>query len=151
METQKIVGFKRKSPLPWGFTLNSRILWVLWFKSRTFFKFLGNNLINDTLTIPAVGKTLTFKKPTLLQDEKKKTAKATTKSMSQEVNSTTNPTTFSRFLFHHNLTFSPPPSLPNVADLGQANGTPSWSSSRALRKEAPLPEIQRHFRWKMMM
>lgn len=68
--------------------------------------------------------------------------------MSQKVNSTTNPTTFSRFLFHHNLTFSPPPSLPNVADLWQANGTPSWSSSRALRKEAPLPEIQRNFRWK---
>ena len=55
--------------------------------------------------------------------------------------SNTNPTTFSRFLFHHNLTFSPPPSLPNVADLWQANGTPSWSSSKALRKEAPLPEI----------
>ena len=69
METQKIVGFQKKTPLPWGYMLNFRILWVLWFRSRIFFTFLGNNLISDTLR---VGKTLTFKKPTLLHKEKSK-------------------------------------------------------------------------------
>ncbi len=55
-----------------------------------------------------------------------------------------------RFLvFYFTTTWHPPPppSLPNVANLWQANGTPSWSSSRALRKEAPLPEIRLNFRW----
>lgn len=50
METRTIVGFKKK-PLPWGSILNFTILWVLLFKSRTLFKFLGNDLMSDTFVI----------------------------------------------------------------------------------------------------
>lgn len=62
METQKIMGFKITTPLPWGSMLNFRILWVLWFRSRTFFKFLGNNLISDTLTNPSCWEDLDIQK-----------------------------------------------------------------------------------------
>ena len=140
METQKIVGFQKKTPLPWGSMLNFK---VLWFRSRATISYMINRPSQLLRRSWHLKNRLCYKmKKKWRGQQQSQWVKKWILTQILQYN------VFSFSIF--TPTWPPPPSLPNVADLWQANGTPSWSSSRVLRKEAPLPEIQRNFRWEVV-